>query len=62
MKKLLYTFVCVFMLVLMLVSFSSAASYKTGKYRVSAGAVTVLDSASLMAQKTGEVAKNTYIE
>ena len=62
MKKLLYTFLCVFMLILMLVSFSSAASYKTGKYRVSAGAVTVLDSASLMAQKTGEVAKNTYIE
>ncbi len=62
MKKFLYTFLCVFMFVLLFMTFSDAASYKTGKYRVSAGAVSVLDSASLTAKKTGEVPKNTYIE
>lgn len=62
MKRLLYTILSISVLLVMLVSFSSAASYKTGKYRVTAGAVTILDSASLMAVKTGEVPKNTYIE
>ena len=62
MKKLLYTFFCILLLAVCLASFSSAASYKTGRYRVSSGAVTILESASLTAEKAGEVQKNTYIE
>ena len=62
MKKILYTILCLSVLTVFLISFSSAASYKTGKYRVSSGAVAVLNSASFTAEKTGEVQKNTYIE
>ena len=62
MKKLLSTFFCILMLSVLLTASSDAAEYKTGRYRVSAGAVTILGSASLRAEKSGEIPKNTYIE
>lgn len=62
MKKIFFTFVCVFLLLSAFLLTADAATYSTGKYLVTSNAVTILESASIFSDKKGEIAKNTYIE